>query len=136
MCVAWIENEIERGPSIVSPREGAIDGPTQPYPTPRPHGRGSDRPVLPRGRRLRPSQSPRRTLPIPQAACRLGSHRPRPLPAAARRGEPTLVLARRREVLLAPVPGCGGAAPFLVPSAGEEVAALPGASSAAGDPLR
>jgi hypothetical protein len=27
---------------IVSPREGATDGPTQPYPTARPHGRGSE----------------------------------------------------------------------------------------------
>ena len=29
MCVAWIRYEIEKGPSIVSPREGAKDGPAQ-----------------------------------------------------------------------------------------------------------
>ena len=38
--------------------------------------------------------------------------------------EPTLVLARRREVLFSPVPRCGGVAPFLVPSKGEEAQAL------------
>ena len=94
-------------------------------PTPRRDGRGSDRPFLPRGRCLRPSQPLwRSTLRIHKAACGLGSHRACALPAASRRGERTLVLARRREVLLSPVPGSGGAAPFLVPSAGEEAQAL------------
>jgi len=49
-------------------------------------------------------------------------------------GERTLLLARRTEVLLAAVPGSGGAAPLLVPSKGEEAQVLPGAS-APGDPL-
>jgi hypothetical protein len=42
MCVAWIRHEIERGHHIVSPHQGAKDGPVQPYPTPRWDGRGSD----------------------------------------------------------------------------------------------
>src|SRR5215208_3445789 len=132
-CVDWSRDR--KGAIIVSPHQGAKDGPAQPYPTPPPDGRGPDRPVLPPGGRLRPSQSPSWALPIPKAARRLGSHRPRRLPATAGNREPTLVLARRREVLFSPVPRCGGVAPFLVPSKGEEAQALPGAP-AAGDPLR
>ncbi len=110
-------------------RKGAKEDPAQPYPTPRPHGRGSDRPLLPRGRRLRAAQPPPSTLRIPQAPCGLGGHRPGTLPATEGRGERTLVLARRREVLLSPVPWGGGAAPFLVAPAGEEAQALPGVSA-------
>src|SRR5918993_5290120 len=108
-CVDWSRDR--KGAIIVSPHQGAKDGPAQPYPTPPPDGRGPERPVLPRGRRLRPSQSPSWALPIPKAARRLGSHRPRPLPATAGNREPTLVLARRREVLFSPVPRCGGLHP-------------------------
>src|SRR5215218_8606230 len=35
-----------KGAIIVSPREGAKDGPAQPYPTPRPHGSGPHRHLL------------------------------------------------------------------------------------------
>src|SRR3712207_452137 len=108
MCVAWIEHEIERGPSIVSPRKGATDGPTQPYPTPRPHGRGPHRPLLPHRRRLPPPQPLwRSTLRIHKAPLGLRSHYACALPAAERRGVGALVLARRREILLSPVPGSG-----------------------------
>src|SRR3954454_12323180 len=65
----------------------------------------------------------------------LGSHHARALPAAARGGKRTLVLARRRAVLLPPVPRGGGTAPFLVASAGEEAQALFG-TPAQGGPLR
>src|SRR3712207_4315843 len=119
MCVAWIRYEIERGPSIVSPREGAKDGPRQPYPTPRWDGRGSDHPLVPHRRRLRVAQPAwRSTLRIHKAACGLGGHHPGTFPAAAGSGERTLLLAGRREVLFSPVPRGGGAAPFLVASAG------------------
>src|SRR5918994_5545213 len=120
---------------MVSPRKGATDGPAQPYPTAPRHGRGPERPLLPRGRRLRPSQPPRSKLRVPQAALRLGGHHACALPAVAGRGERTLVPARRPEVFRSPVPRCGGAAPFLVSSTGKEAQALPGAP-AAGDPLR
>src|SRR5215218_3971115 len=65
----------------------------------------------------------------------LGDHRACTLPAAEGCGERTLVLAGRREVLLSAVPWGSGAAPFLVPSAGEEAEALSGASAPRG-PLR
>src|SRR5918996_3045301 len=120
---------------IVSPHQGAIDGPTQPYPTPRRDGRGPHGALLPHRRRLRPSQPPCPLLRIPQAPLGLGSHRPRPFPAAERRGKRTLFLARRREVLLPFVPRGSGAAPFLVPSALEEAQALFG-TPAQGHPLR
>src|SRR3712207_4312142 len=113
MRVAWIEHEVERGPLIDSPHQGAIDGPPQPYPTPRPHGRGSHGALLPHRRRLPPPQpSWRSTLRIHKAPCGLRGHDPRTLPTAARRGERTLFLARCREVFLAPVPRSRGAAPF------------------------
>src|SRR3712207_786285 len=68
MRVAWIEHEVERGPLIDSPHQGAIDGPPQPYPTPRPHGRGSHGALLPHRRRLPPPQpSWRSTLRIHKA---------------------------------------------------------------------
>ena len=54
-----------------------------------------------------------RLLRIHKAPLGLGGHRSRPLPAAARRGERTLFLARRPEVLLSLVPRGGGAASFL-----------------------
>src|ERR671926_182836 len=109
-CVDSVRDR--KGAIIVSPHQGAKDGPTQPYPTPRRDGRGPHRPVLPHRRRLRSSQPPRPLLRIHKAPLGLGSHRPRPLPAAAGRREPTLFLARRRKVLLPPVPRGGGAAPF------------------------
>ena len=62
----------------------------QPYPTPRPHGRGPQGALLPHRRRLRSSQPPCPLLRIHKAPLGLGSHRPRPLPAAARRGKRTL----------------------------------------------
>src|SRR5215204_7221075 len=99
-----------KGAIIVSPHQGEKDGPTQPYPTPPPDGRGPHGALLPHRRRLRSSQPPRSLLRIPQAPLGLGSHRPRPLPAAAGRGKRTLLLARRPEVLLLHVPRGGGAA--------------------------
>src|SRR4051794_32633903 len=98
MCVAWIGYEIERGHHSL-PSKGAKDGPTPPYPTPRPGGRGPHRSLLPRGRRLRVAQPPwRSTLRIHKATTlRLGSHHPGTLPAAAGRRERTLLLARCRE---------------------------------------
>jgi hypothetical protein len=64
----------------------------------------------------------------------VGSHRP--LPAAARRGgKRTLFLARGPKVLLSLVPRGGGAASFLLPSAGEEAQAFFG-TPAEGRPLR
>ncbi len=50
-------------------------------------------------------------------------------------GERTLVLARRPEILFAPVSWSGGAASFLVASAGEKTQALPGTAAPRG-PLR
>src|SRR3954451_2416369 len=65
----------------------------------------------------------------------VGTHRPRPLPAAARRGgKRTLFLARGPKVLLSLVPRGGGAASFLLPSAGEEAQAFFG-TPAEGRPL-
>src|SRR5687767_766998 len=129
MCVAWIRHEIERGHHIVSPHQGAKDGPVQPYPTPRWDGRGSDCSLLSRGRRLRPSQPPCSQLRVHKAPFGLRSHRPRFVPAAEGRGERTLFLAGCRAVLLSPVSGGGGALPFLVQPAGEEAEALLGTSA-------
>ena len=82
------------------------------------------------------SQPPRRsTLRIHKAPCGLGSRNACALPAAEGRGVRALVLAGYREILLAPVPGSGGVASFLVPSTGEEAQGLFGAP-AAGDSLR
>src|SRR3712207_1932989 len=113
-----------KGAIVISPLQGAKDGPRQPCFTALPHGRRPERPLLPHRRRLRAAQSPRSTLPVAQETLGLGGHRARALPAAWGRGERALVLARRTEVLLAPVPRCGGAPSFLVPSAGEEAQAL------------
>src|ERR671910_436266 len=96
---------------MVSPRKGATDGPAQPYPTAPRHGRGPERPLLPRGRRLRPSQPPRSKLRVPQAALRLGGHHACALPAVAGRGERTLVPARRPEVFAHLFPGVVGLHP-------------------------
>src|SRR5215217_6065576 len=104
-CVDLVRNR--KWAIIVSPHQGAKDGPTQPYPTPRPYGRGPHGALLPHRRRLRSSQPPCPLLRIPQAPLGLRSDRPRPLPAAARRGKRTLFLARRREVLLPLVPRGG-----------------------------
>src|SRR5215203_1538390 len=129
--VCCVDSKRDRkGVIIVSPHQGAKDGPTQPYPTPRRHGRGPHRPVLPHRRRLRPPQPEREALRASQAACRLGGHRARALPAAEGRGERALLPAGRRAVLLAPVPRGGGALSFLVPPKGEEAQALLGAPQA------
>src|SRR5215211_5938046 len=51
-----------KGAIIVSPHQGEKDGPTQPYPTPPPHGRGPHGALLPHRRcLLRPSQPPARS---------------------------------------------------------------------------
>src|SRR5215216_6063859 len=135
MCVAWIRHEIKRGHHLVSPYQGAKDGPAQPYSTPRPHGRGSDCPLLSRGRGLRPSQPSCSQLRVHKAPCGLRSHRPRSLPAASGRGERTLFLAGCPAVLLSPVSGGGWTLPFLLQPAGEQAQTLFG-SSAAQDPPR
>src|SRR5215217_3684187 len=132
MSVAWIESR--KRAIVVSPRQGATDGPTQPYPTPRPNGRGPQRPVLPHRRRLRPPQPQGEALRIHKAACRLGGHNPRPPAAAAGRGVRALLLARCPAVLLPPVPRGRGASPFLVAPQGEEAQALSGAPQAGGRP--
>src|SRR5215204_5228614 len=49
-----------KGAIIVSPHQGEKDGPTQPYPTPPPDGRGPHGALLPHRRCLRPSQPPAR----------------------------------------------------------------------------
>src|SRR5215210_8134319 len=53
-CVDLVRDR--KGAIIVSPHQGEKDGPTQPYPTPRPDGRGPHGALLPHRRRLRPSQ--------------------------------------------------------------------------------
>src|SRR5215203_3040813 len=126
MCVAWIQYEIERGPSD-SPTKGTSDDPSAAYSHPRFPGRGNHRSVLPYRRRLRLPQPKRAWLPFAQEALRLGGAYPGALAALARCGERTLVLARRPEILFAPVPRSGGAASFLVASKGEKAQALPGA---------
>src|SRR5829696_6521441 len=133
-CADWIGDR--KGAIIVSPHQGATDGPAQPYPTPRRDGRGPHRPLLPHRRRLRPSQPPRHsTLRVHKAPLRFGGHRDRALPATSRGGDCALGLARHREVLLSPVPRGGGAAPLLVSPTSEEVEVLSGAP-ATRDPLR
>ena len=126
MCVAWIRYEIERGHHrLPSPRSERWPNPTIPHAS---------------SRRKRPSPScsassttltlistPVPALRIHKAPLGLGSHRP--LPAAARCGKRTLLLARCSEVLLPPVSWGGGAAPFLVPSEGKEAQAFFGASA-------
>src|SRR5215213_4325465 len=53
---------------IVSPHQGAKDGPTQPYPTPRPNGRRPHGALLSHRRRLRSSQPQGQQLPSHKAA--------------------------------------------------------------------
>src|SRR5215203_540107 len=133
--VCCVDSKRDRkGVIIVSPHQGAKDGPTQPYPTARPNGRGPQRPVLPHRRRLRPPQPQGEALRIHKAACRLGGHNPRPPAAAAGRGVRALLLARCPAVLLPPVPRGRGASPFLVAPQGEEAQALSGAPQAGGRP--
>src|SRR5215204_1457748 len=131
MCVAWIQYEIEKGPSD-SPTKGTSDDPSAAYSHPRFPGRGDHRSVLPHRRRLRLPQPKRAWLRLAQEALRLGGAYPGALPAVAGCGERTLVLARRPEILFAPVPWSGGAASFLVASAGEKAQALPGTAAAGG----
>src|SRR5215203_4279618 len=50
-CVDWVRDR--KGAIVVSPHQGEKDGPSQPYSTPRAHGRGPHRPLLPHRRRLR-----------------------------------------------------------------------------------
>src|SRR5215211_5410878 len=111
--------EIKRGPSGLPPTKGAPDGPRAPYPTLRPNGRGAHHPLLPHRRRIPPPQPPRPMLRVHKEALGLGGHRAGPLRAVAGHRERALVPARCRAVLLAPVPGSRGAAPFLVPPKGE-----------------
>ena len=123
MCVAWLA-EIKRGPSGLPPTKRAPDGPPAPYPTLRPNGRGSSLCSAHR-RRIPPPQSPRPMLRVHKEALGLGGHRAGPLRAVAGRPKRALVLARRREVLRAPVPGIRGALhPFLAAPKGEETKAL------------
>src|SRR5215203_1507852 len=126
MCVAWIPNEIERGHhSLPSPRSERWPDPTIPH-------------ASPTRKRPSPSCSASSTTPTPsstrtgsvtasQAACRLGGHRARALPAAEGGGERALLPAGHRAVLLPPVPRGGGTLSFLVPPKGEEAQALFGA---------
>src|SRR5215212_8667682 len=109
MCVARIRSR--KGTIIVSPREGAKDGPTQPYPTPRLNGRGPERPLLSHRRCLRAAQPEREALRASQAALGLGDHHPRPLATASRRGVGALLLARHPEVFLSSVPRVVGLHP-------------------------
>src|SRR5215203_6416269 len=135
MCVAWIRYGIERGHhNLPSPRSERWPTQTIPHDSSR-RKRPSLCALLPPRGRLRPSQPPCSALPIHKAPLGLGSHRACALPAAAGRGKRTLFLARRPEVLLPPVPRGGGAAPFLVPSKGEEAQAFFG-TPAEGRPLR
>src|SRR3982750_3877907 len=79
MCVARIRSR--KGAILVSPREGATDGPHQPYPTARPNGRGPYRSLLPPRRCLHAAQPRWEALRAAQAALGLGGHRPGPLAA-------------------------------------------------------
>src|SRR5215210_9147175 len=124
MRVAWFGSKT--GPSE-SPAKGTPDGPPKHYPTGGPPGRGRDRAVLPRGRRLPTPQPEGGRVRGAQAALGLGGPGPRPLPAASRRGERALVPTRRGEVLRALVPRGGWAPPLLLPPPPAQAASLPGA---------
>src|SRR5215211_910045 len=129
MSVAWIESR--KRAIVVSPRQGATDGPTQPYPTARPNGRGSDRPVLPHRRCLRAAQPEREALRAPQAALGFGGHNPRSLATASGRGERALLLARRPGILPSPVPWRSGSSSFPVaPQGAQALSAAVGALQA------
>src|SRR5215208_2520400 len=119
MCVAWIGNEVERGPSyspLTKERKMA-----QPNHTPRLAQTEEALTVL---------------FCLIDDAYALLNPRARRYESLTRLSDSeVLALARRPKVLLAPVPRGCGAVSLLVPSAGEEVAALPGAP-ATGSPLR
>src|SRR3954449_1959717 len=83
MFVAWIRYEIERGAIIVSPHQGAKDGPTEPYFTPCRDGRGPHGALLPPRRRLRSSQPPCPLLRIHKAPLGLGSRNSSPSPSSS-----------------------------------------------------
>src|SRR4029450_10738933 len=130
MCVARIRSR--KGAILVSPREGATDGPHQPYPTARPNGRGPYRSLLPRRGCLHAAQPRWEALRAAQAALGLGGHRTGPLAAAAGRAVRALLFARHSEVFLSPVPRGRRAPPFLVPSKeGTQAPVLPGAPATA-----
>src|SRR5215210_101924 len=122
---------VQRRPSE-SPAKGTSDGPPQHYPTRGVPGKGRDGALLPHRRRLRPPQPAREHVWLAQAALGLGGTDARPPAAVAGRGERAVLPARCREVLRAPLPGRGGAPPFLVAPTREEAAALPGAVAAGG----
>src|SRR5829696_3635134 len=134
MSVAWFRSR--KGPSD-SPTKGTSDGPSAAYSHPRVPGRGDHRTVLPHRRHLCPPQPKRASLRVHKEALRLRGAHPGALAAASGRGERTLVLAGCPAVLLPPVPGGSGAAPFLLqPAQGlQEAQALPGAPASRG-PLR
>src|SRR5215208_2758660 len=111
---------VQRGPSD-SPPQGARDGPPSAYPLALRSGRSRNRALLPHRRRLPTPQPPCSTLRVPQKALGLGGHLACALATAPRRGERALVPARCSEVLLSPVPRCGGTSSFLPAPAGEEV---------------
>src|SRR5215207_9868808 len=122
MCVAWFRSR--KGAIIVSPPQGATDGPAPAYPLACLSGRSSERPFLPRGRHLRAAQPPCSTLRVHKAPLGLGGDHACTLPAVARGGVRALLPARRSEVLLAPVSGRGRVASFFAAPAGEETQAL------------
>src|SRR5215207_1221358 len=128
MCVAWIRDKVERGHhSLPSPRSKRWpsltiphDSPTRKRPSP---SSSASSTTLTRCSTLALDATNLKRLADSEVIT------PRPLAAVAGCGERTLVLARCREVLLAPVPRNGKVAPFLVPSADEEAQALLGASA-------
>src|SRR5215210_483769 len=129
MSVARFDG-VERGPSGPFPTKGAPDGPRPRYPTVRPNGRGAHRPFLPPGRRLCPHQPEGTALRVPQESLGLGGHHPRALPTASRRGVRALLPARRRPLLLAPVPRGGRSLAFLLAPSPAQAAAFLGALAA------
>src|SRR5215210_8912680 len=63
---------------------------------------------------LCPHQPEGTALRVPQESLGLGGHHPRALPTASRRGVRALLPARRRPLLLAPVPRGGRSLDFLL----------------------
>src|SRR5215204_1844000 len=113
---------------IVSPHQGAKDGPTQPYPTPRPNGRRPHGALLSHRRRLRSSQPQGQQLPSHKAALGLRGPDPGAPPAAQGRRERVLVPQRCPAFLLSPVPWRGWASSFLLAPKGAQAQALYGAA--------